>query len=88
MLKGCQREMIVLQTVESPLFESAYFVLRRKRATARSEEMLAEAERLVGAGRDYLSRRRGGRRLLPFLLGFLTGGGLLALVGAILIFSS
>ena len=88
MLKGCQREMIVLQTQESPLFESAYFVLRRGRADARSEEMLAEADRLVGAGRDYLARRREPRRLLPFLLGFLAGSGLVALAGAIIIFLS
>lgn len=88
MLKGCQREMIVLQTQESPLFESAYFVLRRGRADARSEEMLAEADRLVGAGRGYLSRRRGGRRVLPFLLGFSVGSGLTALVGAIILFLS
>ena len=83
MLKGCQREMIVCETRESPLFERAYFVLRlppKASGAVRDGDMLAEARRLIGDGNISVRERRGARRILPFLLGFLTGGGLLALI--------
>ncbi len=75
MIKGCQREMIVLQTKESPLFESAYFVLRRGYRPAPHGDMLAESNRIIGEGKEYLKRRKRGH-LLPFLLGFLLGSAL------------
>ncbi len=77
MIKGCQREMIVLQTRESPFFESAYFVLRRGRTAPQRGDMLAESNRIVEEGRGYLLRRRKKSGLLPFLAGFLLGGALL-----------
>ena len=80
MIKGCQREMVVLQTKGSPLFESAYFVLRRGRAgAAPARDMLAEANRLLQSGGEYLARRRGRRGLLLFLLGCGCGAALAAL---------
>ena len=81
MLRGCQREMIVLQTRESPLFESAYFVVRRGGArVAREGEMLEEASRIIGEGSAYLARRTGWRRVRGFLLGALCGALLCGLV--------
>ncbi len=88
MMKGCQREMILLQTKESPLFESAYFVLRRQRVTVPYTDMLAEANRIIGEGNGYLKRRGRRRILLPFLLGAVLGAGLFALFGVILGFLS
>ena len=74
MIKGCQREMVVLQTRESPLFESAYFVLRRGRASvAPARDMLAEADRLLASGGEYLARRQRRRWGPPFLLGGFCG---------------
>ena len=73
MIKGCQREMIVFQTKESPLFESAYFVLRRGYRPAPSGDMLAESNRIIGEGKSYFNKRQKRGRLLPFCLGFLTG---------------
>ena len=74
MLRGCQREMIVLQTRESPLFESAYFVVRRGAARLPHEgEMLAEASRIIGEGSAYFARRRGRARLRDLLIGGLFG---------------
>ena len=82
MIKGCQKEMIVLQTKESQLFESAFFVLRRERPCGKAAaDMLAEANRLIGAGNGYLQKRRRCGRLLSFLLGALCG----ATVGAVLV---
>ena len=76
MIKGCQREMIVLQTKESALFESAYFVLRRGYRRASQGDMLAESNRIIGEGREYFKRRKSGGRLWAFVLGFLLGGAL------------
>ena len=74
MLKGCQREMIVLQTQDSVLFESAYFVLRKEKRAVPKTDLLAEANRIIGAGNDYLGKRRTApRRLLLFAAGLLAG---------------
>lgn len=85
MLKGCQRELIVLQTQKSALFESAYFVLRREKRCERKEDLLAEANRIISEGSEYFNRRRtrGGRLrvfLIGAMLGFLLGGGILATI--------
>ena len=66
--------MIVLQTKESALFESAYFVLRRGRSVTPRGDMLAESNRIIGEGTDYLKKRRKWRKILPFSCGFLAGG--------------
>lgn len=74
MLKGCQREMIVLQTQDSVFFESAYFVLRKEKRAVPKTDLLAEANRIIGAGNEYW---RGGRkvpwRFLLFAGGMLVG---------------
>jgi len=81
MLKGCQREMIVLQTQDSALFEHAYFILRRERLSAPPADMLAEANRIIGAGSGYLARRRRKwRGTVLFAGGFLLGAGVFLLI--------
>ena len=85
MIKGCQREMIVLQTKESPLFESAYFVLRRGYRPASHGDMLAESNRIIGEGKDYLKKRRRRGWGVPFLLGLLPGGVLGGAVACIIL---
>ncbi|MBR7112664.1 MAG: hypothetical protein IKC75_07090 [Clostridia bacterium] len=73
MLRGCQKQMIVLQTPESPLFESAFFVLRRDMGEPRQADMQAEANRLVG-NETYLRKRpRFAREAALFFAGFLGG---------------
>ena len=84
-MKGCQREMIVLRTNESALFESAYFVLRRQREVADGGDMLAEANRLLGASGAFTQKRRRRGRLLPFLLGFLLGSCIFAAILAVVL---
>jgi len=81
MLRGCQKQMIVLQTPESAVFETAFFVLRREREQVGHEDMMAEANRIIGNGVSV--RRRGRRlpqRLLLFLLGVALGIGIFALI--------
>ena len=84
MLKGCRREMIVLHTRESHVFESAYFLLRRERAPLSGQDMVAEANRIIGVGEQRLEKRRAGRGMLSFLLGLLCGAGVFALAWCII----
>ena len=85
MLRGCQKQMIVLQTQDSALFEHAYFILRREKPTLPHGDMLAEANRIIGAGSGYLTRRRRrGRGMLLFCGGFLLGAGVFLLLRALI----
>ena len=84
MIKGTQKQMIVLRTGESRYFDEAYFVLRREIKAQRSEkdEMISEANRIL---RDCgLSprppRKRISRGVCFFLSGILCGGAVAALV--------
>ena len=85
MIKGCQREIVVVQTQESPIFESAYFILRRKRRVTYGADMVSEANRILSAG-GYPKRekRRRWGRLLLFLSGFAAGSGLFFLLWLLL----
>ena len=74
MLKGCQKEMIVLHTTDSPLFEDAFFVLRAGRPSPAHADMIAEANRIVMGGRGYFLRGHRGRAVwLFFGAGVLVG---------------
>ena len=84
MLKGCQREMIMLQTGESRLFESAWFVLRPERKSACEEDMLSEANRIIGVGERRRTRLGRPRRLLYFLWGCTSGLAVAFLLGLFL----
>ena len=81
MIKGCQREMIVLQTGESELFESAYFILRRTKGRVAQSDMLSEANRIIALGSGLRHTASGGKRgWLQFLGGALLGAALTALI--------
>ena len=78
MIKGCQREMIVMQTQDSTLFESAYFILRRQKLPPSRPDMVAEANRIIGSGGHIVEKKRRKYRLLPFAIGFFCGAALAA----------
>ena len=74
MLRGCQREMVMLRTEDSEIFESAWLVLRREKRVPTADEMLAEANRIIGLSGARRSQKRGvGRLFLAFAAGALTG---------------
>ncbi len=78
MVKGAQKQMIVLKTADSRYFDEAYFVLRRELAHPRAhQDMLSEANRILRECEpEQTSRpRRGVRAWLLFLGGLLCGGG-------------
>ena len=82
MLKGCQKEMLILQTRDSTLFESAYFILRRQAPPDGRADMVAEANRIIGAVplRRESNKRRSLPRVFWFLAGAILGAGVVALI--------
>ena len=58
MLKGYQKRLIMMPTRESPLFESAYFILRKdsRPKSPTKNEMLSEATRILEENRDKMEQ--------------------------------
>ncbi len=92
MLRGAKKNMIVVRTRDSRMFEEAYFVMRRDTGTAVDEtDMLWEANRILestahGIGREpapkpVRSRLRGA---IWFALGLVSGGGVTGLLWLLL----
>ena len=94
MIKGSQRQIILIKGDESSLFESAYFVLRRgaEQSGARHDDMVREANRIIEkslpAGAARIKRRElfAGRlrAVTIFLGGTLLGGTAVALLSLLL----
>jgi len=91
MLRGAKKNMIVVRTRDSRMFEEAYFVMRRERGTATADDpdILWEANRILESatlrnGRspreaEINPRRLLRRNLLWFGLGLFSGGGIVGL---------
>lgn len=80
MIKGAQKQMIVIRTGNSPYFDEAYFVLRRDVKPGRQEktDILSEADRILresGGTAPGGKRRKKGRIwiLAAFLIGVAVG---------------
>ena len=91
MVKGIQRQMVIVRTTESEIFEMAYFVLRADAKTKSTQKsIISEANSIVSAMcADASKKKREKRkktltRALLFGAGSVCGallfGGLLALV--------
>ena len=84
MIKGAQKQMIVIRTGSSRYFDEAYFVLRRGIAAEREDksDMLSEANRILCESETVRPERRAGKKraLWLFLLGAAAGGGTAALI--------
>lgn len=88
MIKGAQKQMIVLRTGDSRYFDEAYFVLRREVRAHRGikNDMLREANRILEESAAPALRGHGGGRRRGWLLfaaGVLLGVG--AAVGVLLL---
>ena len=85
MLKGAQKQMIVIRTGDSRYFDEAYFVLRKEVKTPPHTEhdMLREANRILAESEPNSTmqkKRRSSHGILLFLLGILSGSGVASLV--------
>lgn len=86
MIKGAQKQMIVIRTGNSRYFDEAYFVLRREVQHDKTEknDMISEANRILEEHNVHTEQKR--RRPLPrgvlfFLLGILCGVAAAVLIG-------
>lgn len=82
-IKGIQKNMVVVKNTGSRIFEEAYFILREKAdSSGKKQDMVTEANRIIAANtlspekaltarRERKKERR--RRLLFFFLGILAG---------------
>ncbi|MBE6684311.1 MAG: hypothetical protein E7592_01510 [Ruminococcaceae bacterium] len=59
MLKGAQKQMIVVKTAENRFFEEAYFVVRPNAKTD-GEDMVCEAYKIIDACTDKKRGKRDG----------------------------
>ena len=96
MLRGARKNMIVVRTRDSRVFEEAYFVMRRDSGQAAVDEadMLWEANRILESTAPHGDREPRGRsdtgengflrRLLWFGLGLCSGGGITGLLWLLL----
>ena len=77
MIKGSQKQMIVVRTGNSRYFDEAYFVLRRDIKPERREQndMLSEANRILKESETVrpVKKSRKLRQFLLFALGLLLG---------------
>ena len=89
MIKGTQKQMIVLRTGESRYFDEAYFVLRReiKNDHQNYSDILREANRILEESRFFpndpgkSNKKRRMLAAIAFLAGALCGIGLGVLLG-------
>ena len=92
MLRGAKKNMIVVRTRDSRMFEEAYFVMRRDAGGSADEtDMLWEANRILestahGGGREPSPKHASGRLrgALWFALGAISGGGITGLLWLLL----
>lgn len=89
MLKGAQKRMYVVKLGQESPFEEAYFVLKRERGAVEGKDMVSEAARIIrqSAGQEHTGMPKGKRILqivLGFVGGFVTGGGMVAVICLIL----
>ena len=80
MVKGIQRQMVIVRTTESEIFETAYFVLRADAKIKKGQKsIMAEANSIVsavcadGSREKREKRKKRLRRALLFFGGALSG---------------
>ena len=89
MIKGAQKQMIVIRTGDSRYFDEAYFVLRRevKDRKKAHRDLLAEAGRILEEHDSPTSQHppRKKRGIFLFLAGIVCGGGVAVLLCLLLL---
>ena len=85
MLKGIQRQMMVVRIEKSEIFETAYFVIRADAADrSESVDIVSEANRIVSqVCCDSIKQKKESgriklRRVLFFILGTFSGGAIVS----------
>ena len=81
MIKGAQRQMIVVKTDDNRFFEEAYFVVRPN-VKSEGEDMVSEAYKVIDActGKKKAKRERGAKKYAFAIAAFCSGSALGALL--------
>ena len=83
MLKGCQKQVVVLRGKTGDIFEEAYFILRAGANASGLPEMLCEANRIVEATKPCREKKKGVpdhvKGFIFFAVGLAVGAGLVLL---------
>ena len=82
MIKGAQKQMIVVRTGTSRYFDEAYFVLKSGLKPKREEQtdLLTEANRIIKESEELRTGKKSNRPWLWFAIGLLIGAVLTAAV--------
>ena len=89
MIKGAQRQMIVVKTDDNRFFEEAYFVVRPN-AESNGGDMVSEAYKVIDActGKKKAKRERGAKKYILVFAAFCSGSAfgalLMGLINALL----
>ena len=87
MLRGCQKQVVVLRGKSGDIFEEAYFILRAGGSATGLPELLCEANRIVEATKTAKSGEKTvsphAWKFIFFLLGLVTGVGVVLLSVAV-----
>lgn len=87
MLKGCQKQVVILRGKTGDIFEEAYFILRTGASETGLPEMLCEANRIVEATKPCHEKKKGipvyVKSFIFFAAGFAAGAGIVLLSVAI-----
>ncbi|MBQ9080589.1 MAG: hypothetical protein IJY27_05910 [Clostridia bacterium] len=82
-IKGCARQMVVLNGTGGSMFETAYFIVKADAGDVRQGDLLREANRIIEESCFTANKRRKMRRGVLFFAGMAVGAlavGLLWLV--------
>ncbi len=83
MLRGCQKQVVVLKGKNGDIFEEAHFILRTGGRAVGLPELLCEANRIVEATKPCVQKKNGNSanalKFIFFVMGLLTGAGLVLL---------
>lgn len=79
-IKGCARQMIVLNGIGGSIFEKAYFIVKPDAADASGIDMLREANRIVEENCFRREKKTTLRRWIWFAVGCIIGA---AIVGGL-----
>ena len=90
MIKGAQKQLIVVRTQGSPYFDEAYFVLRREFESQKHKksDILKEANRILEESTlsGHTTQKKKNKRFLWWFLSGILCGGLCALLFFLLLF--
>ena len=88
MIKGAQKQLIVVRTQGNPCFDEAYFVLRREIEAQKHKksDILKEANRILEEHTLVSAPKKKSKRSLWWFLAGLLCGGLGALLPFLLLF--